>query len=179
MNEKLLKKKSKFMSLILRHRPDMINLTLDNAGWADINSLVKLSDLTRLEIEEVVKINDKQRFIISDDNKRIRANQGHSVDVDLQLEPQNPPPFLYHGTASKFLDGIWKKGLLKLKHNHVHLSADVDTAFRVAIRHGSPILFRVDTRQMVDDGYLFYISENGVWLTDNVPTKYLEQDNFK
>lgn len=173
-------KVSKFLSLVLRHRPEKIGLTLDDAGWAAIDELIQRSAaaghrLNRRLIEEVVATNDKKRFAISPDGRFIRASQGHSVRVDLGLQPVSPPPVLFHGTATRFLDAILRQGLRPGSRQHVHLSADVVTARRVGQRHGSPVILTVDAAAMHADGHRFYRSENGVWLTDTVPARYLQQ----
>lgn len=169
---------SKLLSYVLRHRPDSIGLALDAHGWADVDAL-----LARLAaaghaidlalIEQVVAGNDKQRFAFSEDRTRIRASQGHSVNVDLALAPAEPPAVLYHGTASRFLKSILAQGLRASGRHHVHLSADVETARRVGARHGFPAILRVDTRRMRADGIVFYRSDNGVWLTETVLPRYL------
>lgn len=173
------KKHSKFLSLILRHRPDIVGVTLDEAGWVDIDILLKAikseedNSWSREELERIVRDNDKKRFSISDDGKRIRASQGHSIDVKLNYDPVEPPSHLFHGTIGKFLDDIWANGLQKMKRHHVHLSADIETAKQVGSRRGNPVVLMIDSVQMYKDGYIFYLSDNGVWLTDHVPHKYL------
>jgi len=166
---------SKHLSYVLRHKPDAIGLELDSAGWAVIEALIAKSPKiqTREQILTVVAENDKKRFIISDDGKRIRANQGHSIAIDLGLKAQPAPAILYHGTATRFLDNILQQGLKKMNRQHVHLSADVETATKVGSRHGKPVILTVNTQGMSEDGYAFYQSENGVWLTETVPVKYL------
>jgi putative RNA 2'-phosphotransferase len=169
---------SKFLSLILRHNPGKIGLTLDANGWADVNELLQKANRTgfrfdRQTLEKVVAENDKKRFAFSPDGTKIRASQGHSIHVDLQLEPVSPPEVLYHGTAERFKDSILKKGLHPGNRQHVHLSKDIDTAIKVGSRHGKPIVLIVDTRMMEKDGLVFHLSDNGVWLTENVPVKYL------
>lgn len=169
---------SKFLSLVLRHQPEVIGLTLDANGWADIDELMTLANLkgkrlTRELIEQVVADNDKQRFIISEDGKRMRANQGHSVQIDLALAPQVPPELLYHGTATRFVESVRQQGLLHRERQHVHLSLDRATALNVGTRHGKPIILEVAAKRMHEAGFLFYISANGVWLTDHVPPAYV------
>ncbi len=171
------KKISKYLSYILRHKPHTIDLTLDNEGWADINELIEKTTSIRLSpdlIKTVVETNDKQRFSISDDEKRIRANQGHSIDVDLALEPIRPPDILLHGTATRFLDAILTEGLLKRNRHHVHLSETVDAAHAVGRRHGKPVILEISAVKMHEDGFQFYRSKNGVWLVDHVPPSYIE-----
>ncbi|MER0437944.1 RNA 2'-phosphotransferase [Emticicia sp. W12TSBA100-4] len=166
---------SKYLSLILRHQPQSIGLVLDPNGWADVDELLNKSKLkfSFQQLVEVVEKNDKQRFILSDDQTKIRANQGHSIKIDLDLTPQIPPPILYHGTVEKYLDSIRTEGLKKMNRNHVHLSKDIETAQKVGNRRGIAIILKIDAEAMNNDKILFYCSENGVWLTDNVPTKYI------
>ncbi|CAA6821324.1 MAG: RNA:NAD 2'-phosphotransferase [uncultured Sulfurovum sp.] len=173
------KKISKFLSFILRHSPESIDLKLDAYGWADIDMLIMKSKeikLTRALIEQVVELNDKQRFIIQGD--KIRANQGHSINIDLALKAVRPPDVLYHGTATRFLDAIMQEGLNKQKRQHVHLSEDIETATAVGKRHGKVVILKVNAKKMFDEGQEFYLSENGVWLTDKVVVGFLSQENF-
>lgn len=169
---------SKFLSLVLRHQPEVIGLILDDSGWADIDTLIRLSQahkpLTRALIEQVVEENRKQRFAISDDGRRIRANQGHSIEVDLGFVPVTPPTLLYHGTATRFVDAIRREGLVKRSRQHVHLSADADTATAVGARHGKPAVLIVRAGEMAVAGHAFFRSENGVWLTDAVPVGFID-----
>ena len=172
-------KTSKFLSLILRHQPERIGLTLDANGWADVEELMRLSNqkgtfLTRALLEQVVAENDKKRFAFSEDGRRIRASQGHSIEVDLALPPAEPPVLLYHGTASRFVDSIRAEGLHSASRQHVHLSLDVDTATKIGSRHGSPVILTVRAQEMFRAGHAFYLSANGVWLTEQVPAAYLE-----
>jgi len=174
MNNKNIKQTSKFLSLLLRHKPETIGLKLDKNGWAEIDELIEKSKnitLTRALIESVVEQDDKQRFII--EGNRIRANQGHSIAIDLALNAVTPPEVLYHGTATRFLDSIMQTGLSKQKRQHVHLSKETETATRVGMRHGKVVILEVDSKRMHEEGYLFYLSENGVWLTDVVPKAFL------
>lgn len=168
---------SKFLSLVLRHRPDIIALTLDDAGWADIEDIIHLSPphraLTRALIEQVVEQNDKQRFAISADGKRIRANQGHSVEVALGLQALIPPTLLYHGTAAHSVDAIHREGLRKRGRQHVHLSTDADAAAKVGARHGLPVVLIVRAAAMAAAGHTFSLAHNGVWLTDAVPAEFI------
>ena len=173
-----IKQISKFLSLILRHNPGKIGLTLDEQGWAEVDELMRLAQgrgptLSRELIEEVVATNDKQRFALSEDGRLIRANQGHSIAVDLGLVPQTPPALLYHGTADKNLPSIMAQGLLPGRRQHVHLSADVETAVKVGQRHGRPIVLKVQTGAMHAAGHLFYKSANGVWLVAAVPASFI------
>jgi putative RNA 2'-phosphotransferase len=169
---------SKFISLVLRHQPELIGLPLDDAGWADIETLIRLSQthrpLTRAIIDEVVATNNKQRFAISDDGTRIRARQGHSIEVELGLMPIVPPASLFHGTATRFVESIRRDGLSKRRRQHVHLSADADTATHVGARHGTPTILRIRAGEMAAAGHAFYRSENGVWLTDAVPVVFID-----
>ena len=164
---------SKFISLVLRHDPGKIGLTLDENGWASVDELLAKAKIHRATLEQVVAQNEKKRFAFSADGQKIRASQGHSIAVDLALQPVSPPDVLYHGTASRFEESILQKGLIRGQRNHVHLSADQQTAISVGKRHGNPIIFIVKAREMEQDGFLFYLSENKVWLTDAVPTRYL------
>jgi putative RNA 2'-phosphotransferase len=169
---------SKFLSLVLRHKPESIGLTLDDGGWAEIDALIELSQnhmpLTRALIETIVEQSNKQRFAISEDGCRIRANQGHSIEVDLQLLPVVPPDRLYHGTATRFVDAIRREGLLKRSRQHVHLSADAKTATTVGARHGKPVVLPVRAGEMAAAGHAFFLSRNGVWLTDAVPVAFID-----
>lgn len=180
MNEIEKKKVSKFLSLILRHQPETIHLNLDEQGWANVEELRTKSSKKRIyftlkELEEVVETNDKKRFIFNKDKTKIRANQGHSIDIDLALKPQQPPEYLYHGTADVHVASILEKGIEKRSRQHVHLSQDKDTATKVGRRHGKPIILTIRTGKMHEDGILFYLSENGVWLTDFVDPKYISK----
>lgn len=171
-------KTSKFLSLVLRHEPNKIGLTLDPAGWVAVNELLSACaaygvNLNRALLETVVRQNDKQRFSFSEDGTRIRANQGHSVEIELGYAPAPPPELLYHGTATRFLASIRQQGLLKGARHHVHLSADVETATRVGQRHGPPVVLTVNAAAMQQAGYTFYLSANGVWLIEHVPPDYL------
>jgi len=173
---------SKFLSLVLRHAPETIGLGLDEQGWASVEELIEACNrsgtpLTREELEHVVATSDKKRFAFSEDGLRIRANQGHSIKVDLGFEPREPPEVLYHGTARRVLESILKEGLIKGARHHVHLSSDAATAAKVGSRHGKPVVLVVKSGQMHVDGYAFYLSQNGVWLTDHVPSEYLVIDS--
>jgi len=169
---------SKFMSLVLRHKPQEIGLELDANGWADVDELIARANvrgvrLNRQILQTVVETNDKQRFALSDDGTRIRASQGHSIEVDLALAPRQPPEILFHGTTSRFLESIRRQGLLRGKRQHVHLSPDEATATKVGQRHGKPVILRILAEQMHQAGRQFYLSANGVWLTEHVPCQYL------
>jgi len=170
---------SKFLSLVLRHQPDKIGLALDEAGWTSVEKLMEASrrhgiEFTLEELRSVVANNDKKRFSLSEDGFQIRANQGHSIEVELGYEPAQPPETLFHGTAERFLNSIREKGLIKGRRHHVHLSADFETATKVGQRHGKPVVLQVKSGKMQQDGYSFYISANGVWLTEHVPVPYLD-----
>ncbi|QEH36431.1 RNA 2'-phosphotransferase [Aquisphaera giovannonii] len=170
---------SKFLSLVLRHKPEEIGLVLDANGWADVEALIRRSNdhgvrLTRPLLDRIVAENDKTRFAFSEDGARIRASQGHSVDVDLALPPASPPDFLYHGTATRFLDSIRAGGLHPANRRHVHLSPDAETATKVGRRHGKPVVLVIRTGEMAEAGHLFYLSANGVWLTDRVPAAFID-----
>jgi putative RNA 2'-phosphotransferase len=175
-------KLSKFLCLILRHKPETIGIELDIQGWADVSKLIENLNNAgkRIDIEtlkEVVETDNKNRFLFNENFKKIRANQGHSINIHLGYNPQQPPEFLYHGTAEKFVDSILENGLKKKNRNHVHLSVDRETALKVGERHGTPFVFLIFSGQMFSDGHTFYLSENGVWLTDEVPCKYLKASN--
>jgi putative RNA 2'-phosphotransferase len=171
---------SKFLSLLLRHRPQTVGLVLDEQGWVDVNTLLEAiarsgrGKLDRVTLERVVAQNDKQRFAFSDDGLRIRASQGHSLrEVDLALEPQDPPERLFAGTATRFLESIRQQGLLPQKRNHVHLTTDAGTALTVGRRHGEPVVLQVLAGRMHIEGHAFFLSDNGVWLTAAVPPAFL------
>ena len=172
---------SKFLSLILRHKPEEIGLTLNKNGWADIDKIIELSISKNIVIDEktifeVVATSDKQRFSISEDGLSIRANQGHSIAVDLELKPLQPPEVLFHGTATRFWDSIASVGLSKMNRQHVHLTENIDSALTVGARYGKPVLLRIDSHKMSKEGHLFYRSENGVWLVNAVPPQYISTD---
>jgi putative RNA 2'-phosphotransferase len=169
---------SKFLSLVLRHKPEVIGLNLDENGWADVKELQEKcakqnQDFTLEELDEIVETNDKKRFIYNEDKTKIRANQGHSIDIDLALKPQQPPEFLYHGTAENNVKSILEKGIEKRSRQHVHLSSDKDTAAKVGMRHGKPVLLTIMTGKMYENGITFYLSENKVWLTDFIDPEYI------
>ena len=178
MTETENKKISKFLSFVLRHKPETINLVLDENGWANVEELITKSTndshgFTFEELDEIVLTNDKKRFIFNEDKTKIRANQGHSIEIDLALKPQQPPEFLYHGTAQNNVESILENGIEKRNRQHVHLSQDKETATKVGMRHGKPLILTIKTGKMFEDGILFYLSENNVWLTDFVDTKYI------
>ena len=170
---------SKFLSLILRHEPERVRLILDEAGWVAVSDLLAAVNangvhLTRPELERIVATNEKKRFAFSEDGQKIRASQGHSVDVDLQYEPQPPPEILYHGTATRFVDAIRKDGLNKMARHDVHLSAETKMTLQVGGRHGKPILLTIRAGEMHRDGFAFRCSANGVWLVSHVPPQYID-----
>ena len=169
-----------FISLLLRHKPQAAGIELDEHGWADVDELIAGINstgrqITREILEEIVASDSKQRYSLDADHRLIRANQGHSIPVDVELKEKNPPEILYHGTAEKFLENIFKKGLMPMNRLYVHLSPDVETAEKVGRRHGEPVIYLVDAGQMHRDGSLFYLSANGVWLTKTVPAPYLKR----
>ena len=164
---------SKRLSSVLRHRPDSVGLTLDDAGWVDVEELLAALSMTRAELDEVVARNDKQRFALDPSGTRIRASQGHSVPVDLGYSPAVPPDVLFHGTAERFLPAILREGLRPGNRHAVHLSADVATARRVGARRGTPVVLRVDAAAMAVAGSTFQRSTNGVWLVAAVPPELL------
>jgi putative RNA 2'-phosphotransferase len=183
MESKALVRTSKFLSLVLRHKPEEAGLTLTAEGYCTVSDLIKGCcasghTLTRDDLETVVADNDKKRFQFSEDGKSIRAVQGHSIEVDLKYEPTAPPETLYHGTATRFLDSIKQQGLHKGSRQHVHLSAMCDTARTVGSRHGNPIVIPVDAAAMHRDSFSFYLTPNGVWLVEEVPAKYLQFHNL-
>jgi putative RNA 2'-phosphotransferase len=178
-NEKQIKGISKFLSYILRHNPQAIGLQLDEHGWADVRELIQKSAteysvLTKEILDVVVATNEKKRFAYNEDESKIRASQGHSIDIELNLTAQQPPDVLYHGTVEKFLSSIKAEGLLKMNRQHVHLSADKATAINVGSRRGSPIILAISASQMHEKGYPFYLSANGVWLTESVPVQFIQ-----
>lgn len=179
MNEKQRTRTSKFLSLVLRHEPEKFGLKLDSAGWVDVESLLASCGrhghpLSRAELEEVVATNYKKRFVFSEDGRRIRASQGHSVDVSLGYEPQPPPARLFHGTVSRFLPSIRAHGLRKGERHHVHLSLNEETATQVGSRRGDAVILVVNAAAMAAKGHPFFVSANGVWLTDHVPPEDIE-----
>jgi len=169
---------SKLLSLVLRHRPERLGLTLDSHGWVDVDTLLAAAaahdvQLDRETFDRVVRENDKRRFELGDDGRRVRASQGHSVPVDLGLPPVVPPPVLYHGTAARAVDAIRREGIRRGRRTHVHLSADEATARSVGQRHGAPVVLRIDAGRMHRDGHTFVRAANGVWLVEAVPPDYI------
>jgi putative RNA 2'-phosphotransferase len=172
---------SKFLSFVLRHKPEAIGIKLNKEGWANVQELIeaaKATDNTVITVDDILTIvaeNDKKRFELGELGTMIRAVQGHSTDtVDRTFVAKIPPVILYHGTAERFVESIKKRGLLAQNRHHVHLSADMETAVKVGQRHGKVVVLEVDAKQMLADGYRFYQAENGVWLTDAVPVRYLK-----
>jgi putative RNA 2'-phosphotransferase len=171
-------KTSKFLSLVLRHQPELIGVTLDAAGWVSVDELLRACrargrKITPDELREVVAGSDKQRFSFSEDGRRIRANQGHSVRVELGYRPSAPPDVLFHGTVEKFIPSIREGGLKKGDRHHVHLSPDEETARKVGQRRGRPFILKVESGRMHREGHQFFLSANGVWLIEHVPPEYL------
>ena len=171
-----MKSTSKFLSLILRHKPQIVGLELDEHGWAEVSELIRrVKNLDLATLEQIVAHDEKRRYSFSADKKLIRANQGHSIPVDVELEELAPPEILYHGTAERFSASILAQGLLKMSRLYVHLSGDIETAIKVGRRHGVPKIFLVESGKMFVDGCKFFKSVNGVWLTEHVPAKYLKE----
>lgn len=170
---------SKFLSLILRHEPEKVGLELDAAGWTDVEELLAACGkhgraCTREQLDEIVATNEKKRFAYSNDGRQIRASQGHSVEVELGYEPQSPPTRLFHGTPTRFLASIRSSGLHKGERHHVHLSTDLPTAYKVGQRRGESVILAIDAAAMAARGHQFFVSANGVWLTDHVPAEFIE-----
>jgi len=173
-----LKKVSIFISLVLRHKPEVANIKLDSHGWAKVNELItglkiKFPEINMSILEEIVATDSKHRYSFNNDKTMIRANQGHSVNVEVELKEVNPPEILFHGTSSNVLDSIYKNGIKPMSRLYVHLSKDHSTAIMVGKRHGNPVVLSIAAQDMYKDGYKFFLSENGVYLTSEVPTKYL------
>ncbi|MCU0437680.1 MAG: RNA 2'-phosphotransferase [Raineya sp.] len=172
-------KLGKFLSLVLRHQPEIIGIELDENGWADVEQLIvgcnkKGNKLDFEKLKYIVENNNKKRYAFNEDCTKIRASQGHSIEVELGYTAQEPPEMLYHGTAEQHIESIFKTGLEKRQRQHVHLSADTQTATKVGQRHGKAVIIAIKAVQMYQDGFEFFISDNGVWLTDHVPTKYFQ-----
>ena len=170
---------SKFLSLVLRHQPETAHITLDSAGWTGVEELLSgcaqaRRSITRDQLQHIVDTNSKKRFEFSADGRRIRASQGHSVEVELAYEPMLPPEVLYHGTATRFLDSIREQGLLKGQRHHVHLSAETKVTMQVGARHGKPALLTIRASAMSAAGHIFYCSTNGVWLVEHVPPDFIQ-----
>lgn len=178
MDAQAIKRISKRLSYVLRHRPESVGLELEAGGWLRVDTLLAAlasngSSVSQQVLEKVVAENDKQRFELSDDGLRIRARQGHSTAVDLGYEPATPPDVLFHGTATRNLDSILEHGLIKGRRHHVHMSTNQQTMIAVATRHGKPVLLSINAKQMLADGHDFFVTGNEVWLTDHVPPEYL------
>ena len=173
---------SRFISLILRHKPESIGITLDEHGWANVDELIdgisRTQYFDREMLEEIVRTDEKKRYSFNEDRTLIRANQGHSIPVDVELEKTEPPKYLYHGTGEKYRESIDQQGLIPKSRLYVHLSADIETAVKVGSRHGTPVVYRVSSGLMHKNGFDFYRSVNGVWLTAKVPTQYIKRKTF-
>lgn len=181
MDEKKKKKISKFLSLILRHQPEVIGLNLDENGWVSVEKLIKAcadygKPFTSTELREVVETNDKKRFAFDETETKIRASQGHSIELEIEFEEKIPPKILYHGTAEENIGVIFAEGLKKMNRHHVHLSSETETAVTVGTRYGKPVIFEIDTVTMTAEGFEFYVSANGVWLVESVPPKFLKMN---
>lgn len=179
MNNSQLVKISKYLSKHLRHQSDRLGIELLPGGWVAVDELLKACaknavPISRTQLEEVVANNDKQRFSFDSTGTLIRANQGHSVEVDLQLEPATPPGVLYHGTGARAVAAIMQTGLCKMSRHHVHLSKDIAIARAIGARHGKPVVLVIDAAAMHQASYTFYCSDNGVWLVDSVPPEYIQ-----
>lgn len=174
-----LNKTSKFISLILRHKPETIGISLDEHGWASVSELLegisKKQYIDMAMLEKIVATDSKQRYSFNEDKTLIRANQGHSIPVDVELPVKKPPVVLYHGTGEKYVSSIDEQGLIPKSRLYVHLSGDESTAKGVGSRHGKPVIYEIHASQMYNDGYVFYQSVNGVWLTKSVPVKYMKK----
>ena len=180
-SKKQLESTSRFISLILRHKPEVIGIALDEHGWADVQDMITgINDSGKHTIdmemlEEIVRTDEKERYSFNEDRTLIRANQGHSIPVDVELKEKTPPEILWHGTGEKYVSSIEKQGLIPKSRLYVHLSSDVDTAQNVGKRHGNPVIYEIDCRKMAEDGYRFFLSANHVWLTKEVPARYLRK----
>jgi len=180
--DKQIKGLSKYLSYLLRHHPEKVNLELDEFGWTDVNELIEKINtnstngnaLNRTLLEKVVANNNEKRFAFNEDNTKIRASQGHSITINLGYEAIEPPTYLYHGTATRFLESIKEKGLQKMQRHHVHLSEHKATAVDVGKRHGKVIVLVVKSKEMHEAGHEFFVSKNKVWLTDIVPVEFIE-----
>jgi putative RNA 2'-phosphotransferase len=172
---------SKFLSLILRHKPETIGIVVDQNGWTNVKSLLEKSNEYGIQfdleiLKHIVDTNLKKRFAFNSDFSKIRASQGHSLEIELGYTNHKPPQILFHGTSEKSVESIFENGIEKQKRQHVHLSCDIDTAIKVGQRHGKPFVFRILAEEMYNDKFEFYISDNNVWLTSNVPKKYLKRN---
>ena len=174
MDDKEVIRKGKHLAFLLRHDQDAFDKGLiDNNGWRNVSELIKNEGYSKELLDEIVEANNKQRYEYNSDKSKIRARQGHSINVDVNLTEAIPPSVLYHGTSTKALESIYKQGIVKGKRLYVHLSKDEETALKVGSRHGTPYVLKIDTEQMIKDGLKFYISNNGVWLTEYVNSKYI------
>ncbi len=173
-------KMGKFLALILRHKPEVIGITLDKNGWAKVDELIagigKKRPFTMADLESIVDTDEKMRYSFNGDKTLIRANQGHSVPVDVELQEEEPPEYLFHGTGEKYAASIEEKGILPRSRLYVHLSPDRETAAKVGSRHGKPVVYRIAAREMRRDGCVFFRSANGVWLTKAVPPPYFRRE---
>ena len=179
MNEKEVRRKSKFLSLVLRHQPDKIGISLDESGWIDVDVLLAAmkrhgKTMSRDTLEMVVETNDKQRFSFDETGTRIRANQGHSVKIELGYQAAVPPEILFHGTPRQSVDSIAREGLKKMQRHHVHLHVDEETSITVGRRRGTPVLLKVRSLEMHQAGCEFFVTPNQVWLTESVPAEYID-----
>ena len=170
---------SRYIALLLRHHPEKAGLCLDDHGWVEIEALIqgvrrRYPEFNRAVLDEIVARDSKQRYAYNQDKTCIRANQGHSIPVDVELKQALPPTILYHGTGEKYVESIQKVGLIPKSRLYVHLSTDIQTAIQVGKRHGQPVVYQIDTQQMIHDGFIFYISANHIWLTKAVPVQYLK-----
>jgi putative RNA 2'-phosphotransferase len=184
MDDRRMVKISKYLARHLRHDPGRLGLQLEPGGWIGVDALLKATNergmpFTISELSEVVERNDKQRYEFDASRSKIRASQGHSIDVDLGLAPAVPPTILFHGTATRSLDAIWRYGLLPMGRRHVHLSGDVPTAVRVGARHGKPVVLAIDAARLADEGHAFWLSANHVWLSDPIAPAYLSLAPFE
>lgn len=170
---------SRYIALLLRHHPEKAGLCLDEHGWVEVEALIqgvrrRYPEFNRAVLDEIVARDSKQRYAYNQDKTCIRANQGHSIPVDVELKQALPPTILYHGTGEKYVESIQKIGLIPKSRLYVHLSTDIQTAIQVGKRHGQPVIYQIDTQQMIYDGFIFYISANHIWLTKAVPVQYLK-----
>lgn len=170
---------SRYIALLLRHHPEKAGLCLDEHGWVEVEALIqgvrrRYPEFNRAVLDEIVARDSKQRYAYNQDKTCIRANQGHSIPVDVELKQALPPAILYHGTGEKYVESIQKVGLIPKSRLYVHLSTDIQTAIQVGKRHGQPVIYQIDTQQMIHDGFIFYLSANHIWLTKAVPVQYLK-----
>ena len=173
-------KLSRYLSYLLRHNPDDANLNMDKNGWVLVDELIKNTSnkFTKDNLEHIVLNDKKTRYSFNDDKTKIRANQGHSINVDVELEEAIPPDILYHGTADRFIISIMKEGIKSQTRKHVHLSKDKETALEVGLRHGNAVILQINTKEMIKDGIKFYLSKNGVWLTNYIESKYIVREPY-